>query len=244
MPHESTRAATETAYTKEQASDYDEVRFTVDGGRAIHQFEYDRLHEVLKLAGKDAKILEVGCGTGRLLVDARAAGYRVDGLDASPHMLEELRAKLGENEQIEVVVGEAAKIPKPDNTYDLVYAIRLLNQTESPAYALQTVAEMLRVTKDGGLTLVEFVNEARPRWGVNKRPTTRLKFSDVRKRGESEGAEHVFKRGTYFVSMQLYRKSPGFLVPCVSRIDRLLSAIFPGGCSRGYVLLRKGKSGA
>ena len=95
--------------------------------------------EVLGLAGKDACILEVGCGTGRLIVDARAEGYNISGLDASPHMLEQLRAKFGPDENIETVVGEAAKIPQPDETYDAVYAIRVLNQTESPAYALDAV---------------------------------------------------------------------------------------------------------
>jgi ubiquinone/menaquinone biosynthesis C-methylase UbiE len=239
MPTEPTRPATETAYSKEQASVYDELRFTGASGEALHHFESKRLMEVLQRIGKDASILEVGCGTGRLLVDARAQGYKVNGLDASPHMLEQLRAKFGPDEDIETVVGEAAKIPQPDNTYDAVYSIRVLNQTESPAYALDALTEMLRITKDGGYTFVEFVNAKRPRWGMNKRPTTRLSVAEVVRRGKSNGAEYIYTRGVFFTSMQLYRKVPRLLVPIVSTIDRALSSLFPSLCSRCYVLFRK-----
>jgi SAM-dependent methyltransferase len=38
--------------------------------------------------------LELGCGTGRILLPLAEAGHRVCGLDLSPHMLERCRAKL------------------------------------------------------------------------------------------------------------------------------------------------------
>ena len=239
MTPESVRPAAKTAYSKEEAESYDNIRFKDACGRAMHRFEYSHLHEVLRSIDKSSKILEVGCGTGRLLIDARKEGYKVNGLDASPDMLAQLRAKFAENEDLEVLVGEAAKIPKEDQTYDFVYAIRLLNQTESEAYALDTVTEMLRVTKDDGLVLAEFVNKKRPRWGTNKRKTTRLSVAEVRKHAEARGAAYVYTRGAFFTSMQLYRLTPKLLAPIVNIIDRTLSAIFPSLCSRCYVLFRK-----
>lgn len=41
--------------------------------------------------------LEVGCGTGRILLPLLREGYRVDGIDCSAHMLALLRQKAGES---------------------------------------------------------------------------------------------------------------------------------------------------
>jgi ubiquinone/menaquinone biosynthesis C-methylase UbiE len=42
------------------------------------------------------RILELGCGTGRILIPAAEAGCRITGLDSSEHMLAECREKLKE----------------------------------------------------------------------------------------------------------------------------------------------------
>lgn len=41
-------------------------------------------------------VLEVGCGTGRILLALARAGHQIDGLDASTQMLERCRAKIRE----------------------------------------------------------------------------------------------------------------------------------------------------
>src|SRR5436309_7814160 len=49
----------------------------------------------LELAAVQAgTILEVACGTGRVLLPLARAGHRITGLDASPHMLALAREKL------------------------------------------------------------------------------------------------------------------------------------------------------
>ncbi len=45
-------------------------------------------------AASDGKVLEVACGTGRLLVPIREAGVDIEGLDISPDMLAVCREKL------------------------------------------------------------------------------------------------------------------------------------------------------
>ena len=42
----------------------------------------------------EGKILELGCGTGRILIPTAAAGYPIVGLDLSEHMLAKCREKL------------------------------------------------------------------------------------------------------------------------------------------------------
>lgn len=39
-------------------------------------------------------VLELGCGTGRVLLPIARAGYTIDGLDSSPHMVERCETKL------------------------------------------------------------------------------------------------------------------------------------------------------
>lgn len=230
-----------TAYTPDQAQSYDETRFVKPSGVQAHQTEFSNLMFALRKLPKSAHILEVGCGTGRLLVDARKAGYRVDGTDGSPSMLDVLREKNHDQyPDLDLKVAEAAKLPYPDGAYDATYSIRLLNQTESPEYALDVVQEMMRITKPGGLVLVEFVNARRPRWGMNRRSTTRLAPSQVVARARACGGKPLAYRGAFFLSMQAYSKSPALLVGLVAALDRAFSWLFPRLCSRCYVLLTKG----
>jgi ubiquinone/menaquinone biosynthesis C-methylase UbiE len=49
----------------------------------------------LSLCEPGNRILEVGCGTGRVLTAFLEAGYEIDGLDTSPEMLHIARQKLG-----------------------------------------------------------------------------------------------------------------------------------------------------
>jgi SAM-dependent methyltransferase len=54
--------------------------------------------------------LELGIGTGRISLPLRERGVDVCGVDASPSMIERLRAKLG-GDDIQVVVGDMATLP-------------------------------------------------------------------------------------------------------------------------------------
>jgi SAM-dependent methyltransferase len=51
--------------------------------------------------GANGDVLEIGCGTGRVLIPAARAGVRITGLDASPRMLGRCRTRL-ESEPAEV----------------------------------------------------------------------------------------------------------------------------------------------
>ncbi|MFG0329525.1 MAG: class I SAM-dependent methyltransferase [Phycisphaerales bacterium] len=235
------QAAAPTAYTPEQAEAYDGLRFADAEGLAIHRTEFEQLKLALDRIAKSGQALEVGCGTGRLLLEGWDAGYHIDGMDASPDMLAQLERKLaGRTErELNLQIGEAAKLPYDNSSYDLVYAIRLLNQTESPEYALRVVVDMLRVAKPGGYVLAEFVNERRPRLGRNKRPTTRLDPKAVEATGREHGARVIWTHGAFLFGMGALRAAPGFLVPLVRQIDRAFARLFPRYCSRVYVLLRK-----
>jgi SAM-dependent methyltransferase len=73
------------------------------------------------LAGEGAS-LELGIGTGRIALPLSARGVRVHGIELSPAMVAQLRAKQGADD-IAVTVGDFATT-QVDGTFNLAYLVR------------------------------------------------------------------------------------------------------------------------
>lgn len=97
-------------YGDGMADVYDEWYAHHDPGPAV-----DRLS---RMAGT-GRVLELGVGTGRLAVPLAATGAEVHGVDASPAMLERLRARPGSG-AVHAVLGDMAD-EQPTGPFDLVF---------------------------------------------------------------------------------------------------------------------------
>jgi SAM-dependent methyltransferase len=73
-----------------------------------------------ELAGTGAA-LELGIGTGRIAIPLRRRGVRVVGIDLSPDMVAQLRAKPG-TDDIEVVIGDFATT-RVEGTFGVAYLV-------------------------------------------------------------------------------------------------------------------------
>ena len=73
-----------------------------------------------KLAGR-GPALELAVGAGRIALPLAAQGIRVDGVDISPAMVAQLRAKPG-GEEMSVTIGDFADVPVP-GAYRLIYVV-------------------------------------------------------------------------------------------------------------------------
>ena len=72
--------------------------------------DYDEaMIDLLAELARDGRALELGIGTGRVALPLAARGVEVHGLDASPAMIERLRAKPG-GDRIAVTVGDIAEV--------------------------------------------------------------------------------------------------------------------------------------
>lgn len=105
-----------------------------------------------RLAGR-GPALELAVGTGRIALPLVARGIRVDGVDISPAMVEQLRAKPG-GDRISVTIGDFAGVPVP-GTYRLIYVVfntmfNLLTQ-EDQVRCFENVAAHL--TDDGSFVI-------------------------------------------------------------------------------------------
>jgi ubiquinone/menaquinone biosynthesis C-methylase UbiE len=113
------------------------------------------------LSGK--KVLDVGCGTGRgVLKFAERAAFTV-GADASHDMLSFARSKASPTLEVEFVQAYAQRLPFPDDQFDVVITLNFLHLFDLPTQR-EMIQELERVTKPGGILVLEFDNALRGVW--------------------------------------------------------------------------------
>ena len=119
--------------------------------------------------GPDDRVLDVATGTAAVAIElARRSECRVVGLDQSSEMLVEGRRRVdaaGLGDRIELVRGEAERLPFDDTSFDgltFTYLLRYVNDPRA------TLAELARVVRPGGpIAMLEFGlprGLARPAW--------------------------------------------------------------------------------
>jgi SAM-dependent methyltransferase len=96
--------------------------------------------------------LELGCGTGGLLVAAARSGRSIIGVDIAARWLVVARRRLADQGfNVPLLAACAERLPWPDATFAAVVADSLLEHLDDPSEALR---ECLRVLKPGGRLIV------------------------------------------------------------------------------------------
>lgn len=122
---------------------------------------WDRVLDVRNLA-PNAKILEVGCGSGNQLVPFAARGFQVTGLDVSPAALERFRKILvGLNRfrskplSVSLLQGDFVQM-RPTDAFAFVFSFGVIEHFLDRAERLEFLRHMLDWTSPGGVC-VNFV---------------------------------------------------------------------------------------
>ncbi len=97
------------------------------------------------------RVLEVGVGTGLIALPLREAGLDLVGLDISPPMLGKLVEKAGGRLPFPLVLGDATRMPFPDDRFGAAYLRWVLHLVPNWRDLL---AEMVRVARRGSVLLV------------------------------------------------------------------------------------------
>jgi SAM-dependent methyltransferase len=143
------------AYGRRWAADYDDLFEDREDTAAVAAF-------VAALA-PGGRVLEMGVGTGRLAVPMAAAGLAVAGVDASPEMLDRLRARPG-GDAITAIQGDFATVDA-GGPYDVVLiAFSTLFLVPSQHGQLACLANARRHLKPGGSLVVEAFVPDHSRW--------------------------------------------------------------------------------
>lgn len=111
----------------------------------------DFTRRVLEADGT-SRVLDAGCGTGRIARRLADRGCAVTGIDLSPGMLAMARR---DHPDLEVAQGSVTDLPFPEAAFDGVlcwYSLIHLTDDELPV----ALAEVARVLRPGGLVLVAF----------------------------------------------------------------------------------------
>ena len=97
---------------------------------------------------KGSKILDVGCGTGHLAAELARRGYDTWGTDLSAGMVEYARTNYNQDRY---QVGDIEKIPFPDNFFDGIVCLGVVEYLANDDAAL---SEMHRVLRPGGFAVI------------------------------------------------------------------------------------------
>lgn len=107
------------------------------------------------------RVLEIGCGTGSLLMRITHAqpALELTGLDPDPKALERAKRKADAGSApIRLDRGFSDALPYPDASFDRVFSCFMFHHLEGTDEKLQTLREVRRVLAPGGqLHLLDFV---------------------------------------------------------------------------------------
>lgn len=119
-------------------------------------------------------VLEVGIGTGQLGLPIHEAGIPVVGLDLARPMMDVLVEKVGGRSTLPLVQGDATRMPFRDAAFGAAYLRWVLQLI--PAWR-DSLAEIVRVVRPGGVFLASLASQGGARWEVRKRFAELIGFS-------------------------------------------------------------------
>jgi ubiquinone/menaquinone biosynthesis C-methylase UbiE len=115
-----------------------------------------RTLDLAELHSGDA-VLDVGCGTGTLLIEAATRvvpSGSMQGIDRSPEMLAHARRKAAaQGVTANFVEGSANRLPFPDASFDVVLCTLMLHHLPA-LMQMATIGEMRRVLRPGGRMVI------------------------------------------------------------------------------------------
>ncbi len=111
-----------------------------------------RYHAVTELA-KDKVVLDIASGEGYGCAILAASARKIFGIDIDPEVIEYAREKYAAASNIEFLIGQAEKIPLPDNSIDVVVSYETIEHLD-PSTQEKFLQEIKRVLKKDGRLVI------------------------------------------------------------------------------------------
>lgn len=103
------------------------------------------------------KLLDIGCGTGRFLHEARTRGYNVWGIDISSSAIESARIKFGLNKVYHFTLENFVK-EFPQEKFDIITMFEVLEHLDNPQ---ETILQVYSLLKPNGYLAISVPNRNR-----------------------------------------------------------------------------------
>lgn len=115
-------------------------------------------------AGK--RVLDIGCGTGRLSERFAQHFAHVDGVDISESMVAKGGVRLAHVPNVELHATDGMHYPFPNGTFDLVFSYIVFQHMPSISVIEENFREIRRVLKPTGIAKIQLRGGRQPRKGT------------------------------------------------------------------------------
>lgn len=180
--------------------------------RVRRQIIVDNLNKYFSKKSSEIKVLDFGCGSGIFVDELQKKGYQIFGTDISEEAI-----KYGELRGINnLKIQDSHKLDYPDNNFDVVLSMDVLEHLEDESWA---VREVERILKPGGKFII-MVPAYQFLWGVQDEVAhhyRRYTLGGLKNKISNSGSFNI-KYSTYFNTFLFL---PIALVRIVSRIFNL-----------------------
>lgn len=144
------------------AEDWQQLKSEIFGDFRLNEY-------ILNQIPVSRTVVDLGCGTGDLLVDLKKVSDRVIGVDKSPKMLEEARKRFFKKKSnIDLRIGEIEHLPLGNREADLAIINMVLHHLPSPLDSFKEVNRILN--SNSQFIIVDFLK--------HRLESLRLKYGD------------------------------------------------------------------
>jgi SAM-dependent methyltransferase len=135
---------------REVAKTYESKRFSSFRGRLVHSLELQAVGRAMVRAAPIDSVLDLPCGTARLMGPLAANGLSMWGSDISPEMLQQAKGSLrqvwGADAPSRLVCSDAEALPFATGAFDCVVSMRFMCHLP-PGARRRILQEMGRVSR-------------------------------------------------------------------------------------------------
>lgn len=114
---------------------------------------------IKKYLSPDAKIIEIGAGTGRYSIALAEMGYDVTAVELVPHNIEMMKKKVKSHHNIKIYEGNACDLSMFESeTYDIVLLLGPMYHLFTDEDKHKTMSEAIRLAKKDGTIYTSYCN--------------------------------------------------------------------------------------